>query len=158
MESELMNSSVAGQLLSEVLGDRSPDGWALWLRNNRNQTRQVPYRVPFEKISNGAFYSHEDLAEFIKWEKSRQLGSFKVSARAMQALDAFGVGHADGSSTGRKLKLTGITSQVDEATGQAFIQMILDDPLRVYRLPVEQAEAISKQLTEAVHDCKRNQK
>lgn len=158
MEREVMNSSVAGQILSGLLGDKTPDGWALWLRNNRNQSRHAPYRVPFEKISNGAFYSREDLDEFVQWEKSRQLGTFKVPARAMEVLDAFGVGHANGSSTGRKLTVTGITAQVDEANGNTFIQMILNDPLRVYRIEVAQAQALATDLLEAVQVCTRSQK
>lgn len=152
-----MNSSVAGQVLSEELGDKTPEGWALWLRNNRNQSRHAPYRVPFEKISNGAFYSQEDLSAFVKWEKSRRLGSFKVTGRTMQVLDAFGIGHADGSSTGRKLKVGGITPQIDETNQEAFIQLVLEDPLRVYRLSIDQAESIARDLSEVIKVCKRAQ-
>lgn len=155
MIDEVMNSNVAGDVLHELMPDKPADEWAIWLRNNRNQSRQVSYRVPFERISNGAFYRKEDLAEFAAWEKSRQLGTLKLSPRAKEALEAFGVGIATGSTTGRKLTVTGINPQVDEATGKTFIQMIFSDPLRVYRVELGQAEAVAKELNEAIQFCKR---
>lgn len=157
MEEDLMITPLAAEVLAKELGGRTVEGWSLWLRNNRNQSRDTPYRVSFQKISNGAFYARADLDEYIKWEKARQLGSVRVSARAMQALDAYGVGHPDGSATGRKLKVVGMTAQVDEATKLPFVQVILENPLRVYRIPVEQAAALAAEFNALVEVCRRGQ-
>lgn len=155
MDDDLLSHSVAAQMLSERLTEKNPEQWALWLQNNRNQLRKVSFRIPFVKMAGGVFYRRDDIAKFAELEKSRQLGTIKLTGRAKEALEAFGVGTATGSSTGRKLIVTGINPQVDEATGKTFIQMIFSDPLRVYRLELDQAEAVAKELNEAIQFCKR---
>lgn len=157
MDDDLLNGSVAAQMLSELLMEKNPTQWALWLQNNRNQLRNVSFRVPYVKMAGGVFYRRDDIAKFAELEKSRQLGTIKLTGRAKEALAAFGVGTANGSTTGQKLTVTGINPQVDQTNGKTFIQLVVSEPLKVYRLELDQAEAILKELSEAVQCIKRNQ-
>jgi hypothetical protein len=68
---------------------------------------------------------------------------------------AYGIGEKSGSATGRRLKVSGINPQVDEATGTPFVQLITSDPLMVYRLELDEAEAIIREMAEVVGACKR---
>lgn len=160
-EIEFLSNTVAAQALGELLPTegKTHEQWLLWLQNNRNQARRVAYRIPHERgiegIGGGIFYRREELAKYADWEKSRQLGTLKLTGQAAEAMRAFGIGTASGSTTGRKLKVSGIKPQIDEATGTAFVQLITDDPLMVYRLELEQAEAILHGLGEAIGACRR---
>lgn len=155
---EILNTQAAAELLTESLPEKTADQWGLWLRNNRNQSRPAIYRVKAEQIGRVAFYTREELAAFVEFEQSRQLGTIKLSGRAVEALQAVGYGTAGGSMTGRKLKISGITPQVDQVTGQLFIQIIQSEPLMVYRLELEEAKAIAKDLNETIAYLERTQK
>ncbi|VVP89042.1 hypothetical protein [Pseudomonas fluorescens] len=157
MTEELLSNSVAAQTLCELEPEKSVEQWMHWLQNNRNQSRRVPYRIPFERMAGGVFYRREELVSFIDWEKSRQLGALKLTGRAAEVMRAYGIGEKSGSATGRKLKVTAINPQVDEATGTPFVQFITSDPLMVYRLELDEAEAIIREMAEAVGVCKRSQ-
>lgn len=157
MDDDLLNGGVAAQMLSELLAEKTPVQWALWLQNNRNQLRNVSFRVPFIKMAGGVFYRRDDIAKFAELEKSRQLGTIRLTGRAKEALAAFGIGTASGSTTGQKLTVTGISPQVDQASGKSFVQLVVNDPLKVYRLELDQAEGILKELNEAIQFIKRNQ-
>ena len=146
---ELWGNSFTAQALSEQLPGRDAVRWELWLRNNRNQSRAAVYRVPFERISNGTFYKPEEIAKFVAWEKSRRLGTIKMSGRAAEVMQAFGIGTATGSATGRKLLIMGIERMTDPATGQPYVQFITGDPLIVYRLEVDQALQVAAGLRTA---------
>ena len=148
-EYELYGNSFAAQYLSEQITDKTPEQWELWLRNNRNQSRKVPYRIAFERISNATFYRPEELAKFVEWEKSRQLGVMKLTGRSAEVMRAFGIGSSNGSTTGRKLEIVGITDQFDEATGARFVQLIISEPLMVYRLDPDQARQVAAKLLNA---------
>ncbi len=153
---ELYSISVAAAYLSKHLTDKSPEQWRLALQNNRSPSRAVAFRIPYEKLGGGVFYGRNELARFVEFEKMRQLGTIKLSGRAVEALKAYGVGEAGGSLTGRKLNVTGINPQVDEATGKMFIQVIVDSPLMVYRLELDEAKSISQELISAIKCCERN--
>lgn len=152
---ELLSTQGAAECLSRQLPTKTAKQWALWLRNNRNTARRAIYRVPSEQIGRSAFYSQEELAKFAEWEKIRQLGTLKLTGRAAEVMQAYGIGTASGGRTGRKLKVTGINPQVDQATGKTYIQIIADDPLMVYRLELDEAKAIAKELTETISACER---
>ena len=155
MVEELLNNNVAATVLSELLNDKTPEQWAVWLQNNRNQSRRVPYRIPFERMAGGIFYHREELAKFAEWEKSRQLGTIKLTGRAAEVVRAFGIGKSGGSTTGRKLNITGINPQIDDVTGKPYVQLITDDPLMVYRLEVSEARSLANELGEVVEVCER---
>ncbi len=156
MTEDFLSNALAAQRLAEIIPDKSAEQWALWLQNNRNQSRRVPYRIPFERIAGGVFYRPDDLAHYAEWEKSRQLGNMKLTGRAAEVIRAFGIGTGGGSTTGRKLKVTGINPQFDEATRTVFIQLITDDPLMVYRIELSEAKQIARDLIEAIGACERS--
>lgn len=152
---ELLSNSVAADVLNELMPDKTPEQWALWLQNNRNQARRATYRIPFDRMGGGVFYRRDELAKFTEWEKGRKLGSIKMTGRAAEVLQAFGIGEKGGSTTGRRLKVAGITLQVDQASGTPFVQLVTDDPLMVYRLALDEAKAIAKELADAVQAGER---
>ena len=69
---------------------------------------------------------------------------------------AFGIGDKNGSSTGRILCIATINPQIDEATGQPFVQLITSDPMMVYRLEPNQAKSLAQELIEAVKICEKD--
>lgn len=146
---ELWGNSFTSQKLSEQLPEKTPEQWELWLRNNRNQSRQVPYRIPFQRISNGTFYSPDEIAKFLDYEKSRQLGVRKLTGRSAEVMRAYGIGTASGSATGRTLTIVGVFQQEDPITGRPYVQLITGDPLMVYRLEPEQAISFASDLVNA---------
>jgi len=156
MTEELLSNSVTAQTLFEALPDKTLEQWTLWLQNNRNPARRTPYRIPYVKMGGGVFYRTEELEKFVEWEKARRLGSIKLTGRAAEALRAFGIGEAGGGTTGRKLNVTGINPQVDSVSGLPYVQIITSDPLMVYRVEVEQAREIVRELSEAITVCERS--
>src|SRR5471030_3437468 len=114
MNTELLNTSAASDELCKLLPEKGAKQWYTWLQNNRNEARKVTYRIPYERFGNMAVYARDELLKFVEWEKSFQLGKIKLSSQAVEALHAFGVGQPGGSTTGRKLNITGINSQVDQ--------------------------------------------
>ncbi|MBJ9591749.1 hypothetical protein I5745_14735 [Burkholderia seminalis] len=102
-----------------------------------------------------AHYDVHELARFVEFEKQRRLGSVTLTGRAAEVMRAYGIGEKGGSTTGRKLKVSGIHPQVDEA-GKPYVQLITDDPLMVYRLEVAEAVSVLKELAAAVEVCKRS--
>lgn len=155
MTDKLLNNSVTAQMLYEALPDKTLEQWTLWLQNNRNPARRAPYRIPYVKMGGGVFYRTEELETFVEWEKARRLGTFKLSGRAAEALRAFGIGEAGGGTTGRKLNITAINPQVDSASGLPYVQVITNEPLMVYRVEIDQAQEIVRELSEAVAACER---
>jgi hypothetical protein len=145
---ELWSNSLTAQFLAEQLPGRNSERWYLWIRNNRNNSRSAAYRVPFVRISNGTFYRPADVHKFIAWEKARQLGTMKMSSRTLQAMQAFGVGQPNGSSTGRSLQVLALTAQSDPITGDHFVRFVTDEPLTVYRLSPEEAKSLGQQLVD----------
>ena len=86
METELFSRSVAAEWLAQRLPEKTPEQWALWLRNNANTARRAVYRVPVETLGRGSFYLPEELKKFVEFEKSRQLGAIKLTGRAAEML------------------------------------------------------------------------
>lgn len=149
---EVWSNTFTAQVLSQRLVARNVEQWTLWLRNNRNQSRQVPYRIPFVRVSNATFYRPDDIDKFVEWEKSRQLGTMKLTGRSAEVMRAFGIGGiggAGGSTTGRKLEIIGINQQFDEGNGEPYVQLVLGDPLMVYRLSSAQAAQMAADLLKA---------
>lgn len=146
MAEEILNNTMTAQILSELLQDKTAEQWAVWLQNNRNQSRRVPYRIPFQRINGGIFYAREELEKFVEFEKQRTLGAIKLTGRAAEVLRAYG-----GSTNGRKLKIITIDPQADETTAQMYIQVVADDPLMVFRLELDEAQAVATKLTAAIN-------
>jgi len=144
----LYHVGTAAALLNESLPGKSESYWTTWLQNNRSVGRRVPYRIPFRRGSGSVFYLLQDLQEFVEWEKTRQLGTTKLSGRAAEAMRAFGVGEATGSTTGRKLDYE-VFPQFDPVTGEGYVQLIVKQPLMVFRLSLTEAEDFAENVTSA---------
>lgn len=151
----LYSTQGAGDWLAEAIPGKDSKYWQGVLIANRRNDRPQVHKIPFATVGRGAFYTQEALQEFAEFEKVRRLGKMRLSPRATEALRAFGIGESGGSSTGRKLTVTGINSQIDQATGLAFVQLITSDPLMVYRLEPDQAVAVGKELLEAGQQAQR---
>lgn len=152
---ELLSSGVAAEILNELMPDKTPGQWALWLQNNRNQTRKVSYRIPFERMGGGVFYRREELAAFADWEKGRELGVVKLSNRAAEALRAFGIGEQGGGAQGRRFKGASANPQTANDGSGAFVQVIIEEPLMVFALTPDQAIEFAKELGEAGKAARR---
>jgi hypothetical protein len=153
---ELYSTKGAAGFLSSALPDGGDSAyWSSVLVNNRRIDRTQVHRIPFSRIGKGVFYTPEDLARFVDFEKARRVGSIKLSGRATEALQAFGIGEKCGSAAGRRFEVAGVTRQVDEATGKSFVRLITTEPLMIYRLELDEAKAIAKQLMDAAKMGKR---
>ena len=145
---ELLNSAVSSELLSELLPEKDAGQWLYWLSNNRNPARPVSVRIPFEKFAGGVFYRREELVKFAEFERSRKLGTIKLTGRAAEVVQAFGIGTAHGSATGKRLDNPTVTLQIDQGTRKRYVQLITANPLSVYRIELDTALALGKDLVE----------
>lgn len=146
MEQELLSNSMAAQSLSEQLQDKTAEQWAGWLQNNRNQSRTVPYRIPFERVSGGVFYARDELDKFIEFEKQRLVGSIKLTGRAAAVLHAYGTGTSGGTRHGRQWK--GGSANLANDNGDVFVQAVVSEPLTVFRMTAEQAIEFGTELVQ----------
>ncbi|MDI1259366.1 hypothetical protein [Aquabacterium sp.] len=147
---------MSADALSELLPEKDPVQWAAWLQNNRNQTRRVSYRIPFERLAGGIFYKREELSKYVEWEKMRKLGTITLTGQTAQVLQAFGIIDDSGSSRGRVFKGGSVTAQYDRLTGH-YVRMIIDEPLMVFTITPEQAIKFGKELTEVGDYLKRKE-
>jgi hypothetical protein len=152
MNDDLLSTQVAASVLQEAIPE--PEGyWSRFLVNNKRPDRNPPFRVEFVKMGGGVLYPRRALADFVEWEKSRRLGAMKLTGRAAEVMRAFGIGEAGGGTTGRRLDIS-IHPQQNPSTGEPYLQLIVKDPLLVFHLEIEQAEAIIRELRDAVNSCK----
>lgn len=145
---ELLNNPMAAQLLAERLPERSAERWRIWLQNNRNQSRQVPYRIPFVRLGGGTFYSPDELEKFVEFERARHIGRIKLSGRTVETLRAFGIGEVGGSTLGRAFK-GGSANPHPNNNGGAFVQATINEPLTVFAMTPQQAISFGEELIEA---------
>lgn len=155
MTEDLLSTQAAAELIAaEIHESGGVAYWTRYLTNNRREDRNPPHRVPFQRIGGGAFYLRPDVADFIAFEKSRRVGVLKLSGRAAEALRAFGIGEAGGSTTGRKLDCT-LTAQHDPATGTPYAQLVIQDPLLVFRIEPDQLRALHSEIADTLNAFER---
>lgn len=150
MNNTLLNTKAAAQLANEKMPEISTRQWTVALLNNRRPTSNPVHKIPYMKIGRNGFYKIEDINAFVVFEQSRRVGTIKLSARAAEAMSSIGFNEQGGSSTGRRFELTSISAQIDDDTGDEFVQMITSGPLRVYRLSQNEAASLAHELTEAL--------
>lgn len=153
---DLLTNSLAARTLHEVFPDKTPEQWTLWLQNNRNQARSVPYRIPFERMHGGVFYEVAQLNRFADYEKSRQLGTIKLTGRAAEAMQAFGIGEAGGGTYGRKLAYSVQLGFEEDDSSRQFVRLMIERPLGVFRLEAEEAEALAAELLDVANAIRRH--
>lgn len=153
-EENFYTTQAACEWLDQAVPGESQKYWQNALINNRRQDRNPAHRIPFSLMGKTALYTLEALQEFANFEKARRLGQLKLTGRAAEVIRAFGIGQG-GTGTGRRLKFTGINPQIDEATGHAFVQIIIADPLLVFRLEVDEAKSLHRELEAVIGMCER---
>lgn len=153
MHDELLSTQAAAEYLAKELPTKTEDRWALWLRNNRNQSRSAIYRIPVIHVGRPAFYNPQDLDAFIEFERRMQAGALPLSGRAKQALQAFGLGEPGSTGLGRQWK--GGSANLAASENDALVQLVITEPLMVFALSPEQAQAIGRELLEAGQAAQR---
>jgi hypothetical protein len=128
------STQAAAEHLAGQFGE-TVDYWITRLANMRNPKRKVSYRLNFAATEGRlGMYAEEDLRAFTEFEKTRRIGDIKLSPRAAEALHAFGIGQPGGSTTGRKLKYAATIQPSNDSTSNPFVQLLIKDPLLVFRL------------------------
>lgn len=145
-DDDLLDTDAASRWLSEALPGKTSAQWALWLRNNRNQSRHASYRINVQRFGNKACYLPVDLERFVDWEKSRQLGTVKLSGRVVEVMRAFGMDEVGGGNYGRKLDYEVQLSSEQDRPDKQFVRLMIKRPLGVFRLEADEAEALAKEL------------
>lgn len=153
----LYSTQAAGDWLAEAIPGKDSKYWQGVLIANRRNDRPQVHKIPFTTIGRGAFYTHQALQEFAEFEKVRRLGQMKLTGRAAEVMQAFGIGSPDGSTTGRRLEVTEVSGQYDETTQTAFVRLAVQNPLRIYRLEPTEAKALIEQLKDALTDSEHFQ-
>lgn len=142
----LYSTQAAAELLSEQVGE-AVGYWITRLANMRNPKRAVSYRLNFATTEGRlGLYAEADLRSFIEFEKTRRIGDMKLSPRAAEALRAFGVGQPGGSTTGRKLNYTATLQPSNDGISKPFVQLLIKDPLLVFRLEHDEFNAMMADL------------
>jgi hypothetical protein len=150
----VLSTNAAAEILDGALGEGVPY-WAQFLVNNRRNDRDPAYRIEFERFRGMAVYREEQLDRFIEWERGRQLGRIRIDAAAARALHAFGVGAATGGPAGRQWGGS-VRTVTDPATGKKHLQLIINEPLLVYRLDYEQGRSLVRSLERAMSALNRS--
>lgn len=148
----LLTTHAAGDYLHEQMPGESPDYWRQALINNRRNDRKPAHRIPFSTLGRAAVYRPEDLAAFCEFEKSRRLGTVTLSAKAAEALRAIGFGEEGSSTSGRRWK--GGSANVVNIGGM-FVQVVVNEPLIVFRVEPADAIAFGRELVEAGENAQR---
>ena len=156
VDDDLLDTDAAGRWLSGALSDKTPAQWALWLRNNRNQSRHASYRVNVQRFGKKACYLLVDLERFADWEKSRQLGTVKLSGRVVEVMRAYGMDEVGGSNYGRKLDYEVQLSSEQDRPDRQFVRLMIKRPLGVFRLEADEAEALAKELQATAQAIRRH--
>lgn len=125
----------------------SPEYWTIWLANDRKPGRAR--HLPANQGPGRPRYSQAAVDAYIDLQRAKRLQQQGISGRASEVFEAFGIGSAGGSSTGRRFDAR-ISAQLDEDTGIPFVQVVTASPLAVYRLSVEQARVVALELINAV--------
>ncbi len=141
---------VAAYLAKELGG--SSACWVTWLANDRKPERAN--RLPPVRGPGRPRYLGAAVQAFVDAERARRMQRSGPSGRVAEVMRAFGIGESDGSSTGRRLDCQ-VSAQLDEATGEGFVQMAVASPLRIYRLEPAQARELALQLAREAKDAER---
>ena len=155
-DDDLLDTDAAGRWLSQAMPDKTSAQWALWLRNNRNQSRQASYRIDVQRFGKKACYLPVDLERFVDWEKSRQLGTVKLSGRVVEVMRAYGINEVGGGNYGRKLDYEVQLSSEQDRPDRQFVRLMIKRPLGVFRLEADEAEALAKELLATAQVIRRH--
>lgn len=148
MAQELLNTAQAADWLATRTEGRPPQAWVTWLRNSRNPARKTAFKITPTKIGNDLFWKVADLENLAEFERARELGSIKLSARAAEAIQAMGIGKTGATEQGRLFESGNANLATDNDTGAPIVQLVLASPLAIYRMSPDQAITLGRELIE----------
>lgn len=148
---DLISAANAADILANAVPPRSASEWTQWLANNRNAARRAGYRVPYERLGGRVYYRRSELEGFIQFQGQRLLGNIELKGRVAEIVQAYGLGQPKASGHGRPFNLSQVAAQVDHFGGD-YVQLVLSDPLTVYRLSPKQCEQLQAALDHALQD------
>lgn len=150
-DDDLLSAAKMAELLADAVPDRDEAGWAQWLANNRNPARETSYRIRHERLAGRVYYRRSALNDFVDFERQRHLGTIKLTGRTAELVQALGLRQPGASGTGRPFNLTSLTHHVD-AEGREFAQLVLGNPLMVFRLEPMDCAALYQALGDVIED------
>jgi hypothetical protein len=143
-------SRAAVKFLQEALPEKK-GYWASFLVNNRRTDRNPPHRIPFGRQHGEAIYRRSDLRTFIEFEKRRRLTGLKVTGRAAELMQAYGIGSPTGGPYGRTFDYH-LLAQSNESGPHG--QLIINEPLLVFHLPPDQVNELADAFASLARELK----
>lgn len=140
-------TQAASEWLDEAIPGHTPKYWQGVLLNNRRENRRNVHEVPYTLVGKCAFYREEDLRSFAEFEKQKRIGNKKLTGRATEVIRAFGIGQTGGTSQG--WKWDGASATPQHVAGEIFVQVVVNNPLTVFKLSPAEAISFGKELLEA---------
>lgn len=131
------------------LEERLPEGedyWRVMLVNNRRENRNPPFRIATCRVRGQVFYEKAALEAFLEFERRRRPGGRALTGQAARVLMAYGLETPAGGAFGQKFPHYTVRRLDDPS---ALVQLVLEEPLQVFRLTPAEARALGKKLTEA---------
>lgn len=147
-----ITSRAAVKLLQEALPEKK-GYWASFLVNNRRKDRNPPHRIPFGRQHGEAIYRPADLNAFIEFEKHHRLTGMKLTGRAAEVMQAYGIGSPSGGAYGRTISYN-LFLQSNESG--PYGQLIINDPMLVFRLLPEQVDELAADFASLSQQLKKN--
>lgn len=144
-----LDTKAAADFLHEQVPGETEKYWLARLNNMRRTDRPQTFNLQFAKIEGKAgFYDQKDVAAYSEFEKLRRIGRTKLSGRAAQVMQAFGIGEPGGGSFGRKW--VGARAHVVPSPdgGPVFVQFFIHEPMLAFAMSAEQASTLGKELVE----------
>lgn len=142
----LIPAKEAAQRLAAALGETEAY-WASRLLNDRRPRRRVKHPIPALREGGRIKYAAETVDRWATEELQRRLATgIAPVSRVAEVLEAYGI-KDHGPGTGRTLSFT-LNAAYDEETGEHYAQLIMNDPLRVYRLPAAQIRELAAEFND----------
>ncbi len=155
-KAELRALAAAEHLATELGG--SVERWTIWLANDRRRPNRAGHSALIPPLDGPGRprYLIAALNSFIEAERAKRARSGAPMGRMQDVMRAFGIGEEGGSRTGRRLDSV-VTAQLDEQSGEGFVQLMVTSPLMVFRLSIGEARNLAAQLTEMTADAEHIQ-
>lgn len=147
-ENHMMTAAEAEQYLQSALGERE-GYWRTYLQNNRRTERNPRHHIPYQVVRGRPRYEKAHLDQHIALVREDFARRGKVAGSVHEVFKAVG-----GCPTGRPFVAT-VSPQIEEGEGIGFLQLLISEPLLVYRLDLEQARQVAAEITEAVNVLER---
>lgn len=139
-----LSSREAAALLCDALGGTVKE-WMGRLSNDRRKGRRGRFGG-FKEGNSHPTYHRLWLNHIVDEERANRLTRSNPSSHLADALTAYGIGTDEGGLMGRRLQAQAVAKR-DEVTGTGFVQLHVSSPPLVYRLPIQQALDLARDLS-----------